>query len=60
MAVVVLMIEHLGEVFWSTHHSHATAWSLIISSWRVRGNASVIRGDVWGARTQALLSILGS
>ncbi|WP_210359089.1 hypothetical protein [Sphingomonas beigongshangi] len=31
MAVVVLMIEHLGKVFWSTHHSHATAWSFLLS-----------------------------
>nr|GLK21549.1 hypothetical protein GCM10017606_23760 [Microbacterium terregens] len=31
MAVVVLMIEYLGEVFWSTHHSHATAWSFLLS-----------------------------
>ena len=31
MSVVVLMIEHLGKVFLSTHPNHAIAWSTLLS-----------------------------
>lgn len=31
MSVVVLMIEHLGKVFLSTHPSHSIAWSTLLS-----------------------------
>ena len=31
MSVVVLMIEHFGKVFLSTHPNHAIAWSTLLS-----------------------------